>query len=130
MKRWFGLALMMALPAVAAAPAVDISGIWTLAAEVQGVGVDETCTLAQSADGKLTGTCDVNGMAKYDTTGTVTDKTVTFHHAGTYQGTDLTMTYTGKINADGGMTGTLDVDPMAVTGSFSAKKGAPAPAAQ
>jgi hypothetical protein len=129
MKQWLGLAMLIAVPAIAAAPAsVDITGTWAVSGDVQGVGVSETCVLAQAADGKLTGSCDVQGMAKYDATGTVTDKTVIFQHAGTYEGSALTLTYTGKINSDGGITGTIDVDPMAVTGSFSATKGAPAAA--
>ena len=118
-----GLAVLMAVPAVAAAPAaVDVTGTWTVAGEVQGVAVNETCTLAQAADGKITGTCDVAGMAKYDTTGTVKDQTVVFVHGGTYEGNALTMTYTGKLGSDGALTGTVDVDPYSVTGSFSAKK--------
>jgi hypothetical protein len=121
-----GLAMLMlmAVPAVAAAPGVDITGTWALAADVQGVSVTETCTLTQSPEGKLTGSCDVNGMAKYATTGSVTDKTVIITHAGEYQGQGLTMTYTGKVNSDGGITGVLDVDPMSVSGSFSATKAA------
>ena len=121
MKQWFGLALMMALPAVAAAPA-DIAGVWAVSGEVQGVTVSETCTLTQAPEGKLAGSCDTSAGGKFETTGTVTDKTVIFQHGGDYQGTKLTMTYTGKLGTDGAMTGTVDVDPFSVTGSFSAKK--------
>jgi hypothetical protein len=123
MKYWFGLALMMAVPAVAAAPAnVDITGTWSLAAEVSGVSVAETCALTQSTDGKITGSCDTP-TGKYDTTGTIADNTATLQHGGVYDGTKLVMTYTGKVGSDGAMTGTLDVDPFNVSGSFSAKKG-------
>jgi hypothetical protein len=132
----FGLAVLLAVPAFAQAPAgASITGTWLISGDVQGVGVSETCIVTQATDGKLKGSCDVDGMGKYDATGSVTDKTVIITHPGTYQGQDLTLTYTGKINSDGGITGTIDVDPMAVTGSFSAKKSdaatppAPAPGA-
>jgi hypothetical protein len=119
----FGLAMLMAIPAVAQAPAsADVTGTWVITGDVQGVAVSETCTLTQGADTKLAGSCDVDGMGKYDATGSVTDKTVIITHGGTYEGQPLTLTYTGKINSDGGFTGTIDVDPMAVSGSFSAKK--------
>jgi hypothetical protein len=119
----FGLAMLMAAPAVAQAPTgANVTGTWAISGDVQGVGVSETCTLTQGADAKLTGSCDVDGMGKYAATGSVADKTVIITHAGTYQGQDLTLTYTGKINSDGGFTGTIDVDPMGVSGSFSATK--------
>jgi hypothetical protein len=131
MKHWVAVAFLVAMPALASAPTdANVSGIWTLSAEVQGVTVDETCTLAQTPESKLTGSCDTS-TGKYDVTGTVKDKTATFSHGGEYQGTKLVMTYTGKVGDDGAITGTLDVDPFSVTGSFTAKKGtATAPPAQ
>ncbi|MGI4756415.1 MAG: hypothetical protein ACRYGF_06145 [Janthinobacterium lividum] len=123
MKHVIALALFAALPAAALAPAdVDLSGTWTVAGDVQGVAVEETCTLVQQ-DVVLTGSCDTSS-GKYDVKGKIDGKTATFSHGGKYQGSDFVMTFTGKIGADGAMTGTMDVDPFNVTGSFSAKKGA------
>jgi len=129
MKSLLLAASLIALPAVASAPAAaDVSGPWTISGEVSGVGVNETCTFAQAEDAKLTGSCDT-ASGKQDIKGSVADQTATFSHGGTYEGQAFVMTFTGKINGDGGMTGTMDVDPFNVSGSFSAKKGTPAPAA-
>ncbi len=125
MKQWLALAFLVGTPAVASAPPdVDLSGSWTIAGDVQGVAVDETCTVVQT-DVALTGSCDTSS-GKYDLKGKIDGKTATFSHGGKYQGSDFTITFTGKVGTDGGMTGTLDVDPFNVTGSFSAKKGAAA----
>lgn len=121
-------ALLLAAPAVAAMPPdTDISGTWSISGDVQGTGVEETCTIAQQ-DVVLTGSCDTS-TGKYDLKGKLDGKTATFTHAGKYQGSDLTITFTGKLAADGTMTGTMDVDPFNVTGSFSAKKTATSSAA-
>ncbi len=136
MKQWFtiaALALVAMAPAARAqaAPAeapADFSGTWNLAADVQGIGVEETCTFTQTADAKVAGSCDTS-TGKYDVAGLVTGKTLTFHHGGKYDGSDLVMTYSGKAGTDGLVTGTLDVDPFGVSGSFTLKKGdAAAPA--
>jgi hypothetical protein len=137
MKHWFtiaALALVASAPAARAqaAPAdapADFSGVWSFAGEVQGVEVTETCTLTQSADAKVAGSCDTSAGGKFDAAGAVTGKTLIFHHGGQYNGTDLVMTYTGKVGSDGIVTGTIDVDPFGVSGSFTAKKGT-APAAK
>jgi hypothetical protein len=125
MKSLALIACLIALPAIAAAPAADVSGTWTISGEVSGVGVDETCTFTQATDAKLTGSCDT-ASGKQDIKGSVADQTATFSHGGTYEGQAFVITFTGKINGDGGMTGTMDVDPFGVSGGFSARKGAPA----
>ncbi len=125
--KWMACALLMALPAIAAAPN-DITGAWSLTGEVQGIPVLETCSFTQ-ADTALTGSCTTES-GKYDTKGKVDGQTVTFSHAGKYNGSDFVITYTGKLGTDGAMTGTMDVDPFAVTGSFTGKKGAAAAPAQ
>ena len=127
MRAGIALACFMAMPLLAAVPdEVGVTGTWTLSGEVSGVTVNDTCPLTLK-DPALTGTCDTS-TGKYNTTGKIDGKTVTFKHGGNYQGTDLTITYTGKLNADGSMSGTMDVDPFNVTGSFSAKKDTTAPA--
>lgn len=117
--KWMACALLMALPAIAAAPD-DITGTWAFAGEVQGIAVLETCNFTV-ADTALTGTCTTDS-GKFPTVGKVDGKTVTFHHSGKYNGDDYVITYTGKLGTDGAMTGTMDVDPFSVTGSFTAKK--------
>ncbi len=127
--KWIACALLMGLPALAAAPS-DVAGNWALTGEVQGIAVLETCTFT-IADTALTGSCTTES-GKYDTKGKVDGTTVTFHHGGKYNGDDFVITYTGKLGTDGAMTGTMDVDPFSVTGSFTGKKGvaaAPATAA-
>ena len=104
----------------------DVSGDWTITGDVQGVGIDEACTLVQT-DAKLAGTCTLTGK-KYDTTGSVDGKKVILKHGGEYNGDALTLTYTGVIGDDGGFSGAIYVDPLAVDGSFSAKKKVVAPA--
>jgi hypothetical protein len=98
----------------------EVTGDWTIAGEVQGVGVDEVCTFVQT-EAKLAGSCELTGK-KYDTTGTVDGKKVVFKHGGEYNGDALTLTYTGVMAEDGSLSGSIYVDPMAVDGSFSAKK--------
>ena len=127
MKQWIAIGLLMAAPAVAAAPDdVDLNGTWALSGEVSGVQVIETCTLTQK-ETSITGSCDTS-TGKYDTTGKIDGKTIVFKHGGKYEGTELTITYTGKYGTDGALNGTMDVDPFNVTGSFSAKKNGAAPA--
>ena len=123
--KWIACALLMGLPALAAAPD-DITGAWTFTGEVQGIAVVENCSFTL-ADTALTGSC-VTESGKYDTKGKVDGKTVSFSHGGKYNGSDFVITYTGKLGTDGAITGTMDVDPFSVTGSFTGKKGAAAPA--
>ena len=126
--KWMACALLMGLPAIAAAPDVNITGPWTIAGDVQGVTVAESCNFTQT-DTAIAGSCTTES-GKYDTVGKMDGSTATFHHAGKYNGSDYVITYTGKVGSDGAITGTMDVDPFAVTGSFTAKKGAPAAPAQ
>ena len=128
MKRWIVYAFAVAMPALAAtapkaaAPDVDVSGTWSISGDVQGVGVEETCTVVQQ-DVVLSGSCNTS-TGKYDLKGKLDGHTVTFNHGGKYQGSDLIITFIGKVAADGTMAGTIDVDPFNASGSFSAKKGA------
>jgi hypothetical protein len=120
------LLLAALLSAGLLAPQTDVTGDWSIIGDVQGVPVNESCTLVQT-DGKLAGSCGLMGK-KYDTTGTVEDKKVIFKHGGEYQGDALTLTYTGVIGDDGSFSGSIYVDPLAVDGSFAAKKAVAKPA--
>ena len=131
MKQRIALACLLTMPMLAlsasaassrvAAPDLDLSGTWTISGDVQGVAVDETCTVTQQ-DVALTGSCNTS-TGKYDLKGKLDGRTATFTHGGKYQGSDLVITFTGKVAQDGTMAGTMDVDPFNATGSFSAKKG-------
>ena len=104
----------------------DVSGDWAITGDVQGVGIDDACTLVQT-DAKLAGSCTLVGK-KYETTGSIDGKKIILKHAGEYNGDPLTLTYTGTLADDGGFSGSIYVDPLAVDGSFSAKKKVVAPA--
>jgi hypothetical protein len=124
MKHWIAVAALVAVPVLAQAQDVaKVAGVWSTTGEVQGIPVIEKCTLAQDADAKITGSCEVQGT-KYPTTGSVKDKTVIWQHGGNYNGTDFVITYTGKLGTDGVLTGTMSVDPFNVDGSFTSKKDA------
>lgn len=108
-------ALVFAVPAAAA----DLSGSWTIAGDVVGNAVNMSCAFTQDG-AKVTGACD--GVT---TTGSVTADKVTFQH--TQQGYELT--YSGTLDATGSsMKGEIAV--AGVTGTFSATKATPAPAAK
>ena len=85
----------------------SVTGDWTIAGEVQGVGVDEVCAFVQT-EAKLAGSCELTGK-KYDTTGTVDGKKVIFKHGGEYNGDPLTLTYTGIMAEDGSFSGSIYV---------------------
>jgi len=119
--------LAVLLSAGLLAPSNDVSGDWTITGDVQGVGVTDLCTLIQT-DAKLSGSCSMSGK-KYDTTGSVDGKKITFKHGGEYQGDPLTLTYIGIIADDGSFSGAIGVDPMGVDGTFAAKKAVATPPA-
>ena len=94
--KWIACALLMGLPALAAAPD-DITGAWTFTGEVQGIAVVENCTFTL-ADTALTGSC-VTESGKYDTKGKVDGKTISFSHGGKYNGSDFVIpTFAGSFN--------------------------------
>ena len=98
----------------------DVSGEWTIAGDVQGYPINETCTFVQT-EAKLTGTCVASGK-KVESTGIIEGNKVVFKHAGEYQGDPLTLTFTGMVAADGSFSGSIYVEPLAVDGVFAAKK--------
>ena len=100
-----------------------IPGSWTIAGDVQGYPIDESCTFTQ-ADDKISGSCLMGGKA-FPTTVTVTGEKVVFVHAGEYDGQALTLTFTGKYNDKGELSGTINVAPMGYDGTFTATKAEP-----
>jgi hypothetical protein len=120
MIRFLSSALLFAA-SFAPSPAADV---WTISGDVQGYPVNEVCTLTTTGT-TIAGSCVLSGKT-YNTTGTATDKTVNFKHGGEYNGQDLTLTFAGTLDASGKLQGTIDVDPLAVSGTFTALKSAPA----
>lgn len=98
-----------------------VPGAWTIAGEVQGYPINESCSFSQDKE-KIAGTCKNAEGKTFDTTVTVSDKKVIFVHGGEYQGQALTLTFTGIWNDKGELTGAIDVQPLNYDGSFTAKK--------
>ena len=109
--------LLAALPlaAVNLAAADEMSGQWTMEGDVQGNQVSLSCTFAQSADAKLAGKCEVNGMEMTEVAGEVKD--AEFRFSFTVAG--YTLVYVGKVQGDtvGG-----DIEVAGVTGKFTGKR--------
>ncbi len=118
MKRILPL-LLFSATALLAQPTVP--GSWTIAGDVQGVPVNETCTFTQAKD-KIAGSCTGSDGKAYDTAVTLTNQKVVFVHGGEYQGQALSITFTGAFNDKGDLSGDIYVDPMAADGTFTAKK--------
>ncbi len=106
--------------ACAAAP-VNISGTWLTQTEVQGIAINETCMMAEAAEGTLTGTCDTSG-GKFKLTGKVTGTAVNFSHPAAYQGEDSTVSFFGKLDDETSISGSLDLQPLNAGGAFAMKK--------
>lgn len=99
----------------------DITGTWTTQTEVQGIAVNETCALKQSAEGVLSGTCDTPG-GKFAVTGKNNGGNVTFSHPAAYQGEDMTVSFFGKVDSPSSITGSIDMQPINAGGAFAMKK--------
>ena len=109
--------LLAALLGAAAnsAAAEEMSGQWTIEGDVQGNQVNLNCTFAQSADAKLAGKCEVNGMDVTEIAGDVKDAEFKF----SFTVAGYTLTYTGKRQGDtvGG-----DIEVAGVGGKFTGKR--------
>jgi hypothetical protein len=127
MKRLLSLAAVLLLSVRAfaaghaAATPADISGTWTTQTEVQGIAVNETCVIAETADGVLSGTCDTSG-GKFPISGKVTDKRVTFTHPAMYQAQDMTVSFFGTLDEPTSISGSIDMQPINAGGAFAMKK--------
>ena len=106
-------ALPLGAPNLVAAD--EMSGQWTFEGDVQGNQVNLSCTFAQSADTKLAGKCDVNGMEMTEIAGELKD--AEFRFSFTVAG--YTLVYLGKVQGDtvGG-----DIEVAGVTGKFTGKR--------
>ncbi len=117
---WIAGGMLWCAVAGAAGPA-NISGTWMTQTEVQGIAVNETCLIAQAADGKLSGTCETSG-GTFKLTGTVNGTSVNFTHPAAYQGQDSTVSFFGKLDDETSISGSLDLQPLNAGGSFAMKK--------
>lgn len=104
----------------AAAPA-DVSGKWVTQTEVQGIAINESCTLVQTPDNKLSGTCDTSS-GKFKLTGKVDGSNVNFSHPAAYQGEDCTVSFFGKLDDPETISGSLDLQPFNAGGAFAMKR--------
>ncbi len=68
-----GLVLLTLSLLPAGTTAADLSGNWTIDGDVQGHPVGLTCAIAQSADAKIAGKCQVNGMEATEIEGAAKD---------------------------------------------------------
>jgi hypothetical protein len=124
MMRSLALAGVLAVvpAAFAAAPPASVAGTWTTQTEVQGIAVNETCKLAQAADGALSGTCET-GVGIYKITGKVNDTSVNFSHPAAYQGEDMTVSFFGKFDAPTDtISGSIDMQSINAGGAFAMKR--------
>jgi hypothetical protein len=121
MKRLLAVAGLLFACSAAHAATTDFSGTWVIETEVQGIAVNETCTLKQAADAKITGDCDTS-VGKFDLTGTVRGDSLSFTHPSKYQGEDNTVSFFGKLSDPVTMTGSVDLQPLNAGGAFGAKK--------
>ena len=101
--------------------AANVSGKWTTQTEVQGIAINETCVLTQSADNKLTGTCDTSG-GKFKLSGKVDGTSVNFSHPAAYQGEDCTVSFFGKLDDAETISGSVDLQPFNAGGAFAMKR--------
>jgi len=110
-----GLVLMTLSLVPAGTTAADISGNWTIDGDVQGNAVGLTCIIAQSADAKIAGKCQVNGAEATEIEGAAKDEG--FKFAFTVMG--YTLTYSGTVEGD---TMNGDIEVAGTTGKFTGKR--------
>ena len=111
--------------AIACAPtlvlAADNSGVWTINAAFDSMGVKyvATCTMKDDGTGKLSGPCH-SDQGDSPATGSVAGTAFEITYGTTYQGTPVTLDYKGTIAADGTVAGTIDTGGP--QGTFTASK--------
>jgi len=101
--------------------AADMSGTWTIHGDIGGsIQWTSACTLAQGADGKLSGTCKGTQNEDAAASGQATATTVELAYDTTYQGSPVHLDYKGDIQPDGTAKGTVDTGGPA--GTFTLTK--------
>jgi hypothetical protein len=112
------LLVSMAFLLLAAGASADVSGTWSMAVEITGVGGGTpTVTMAQDAQGNITGSYTGQLGSAAPITGKATGADFEF----TMSGEMGSVTYKGALQEDGTVKGTLDLSGMA-SGTFTGKK--------
>jgi hypothetical protein len=122
MKRFYALALLAALPVLAAD--TPLAGSWNISINVNGETHAATCTFKQDGE-KLTGTCK-GEYGETSLTGQVQDDKITWKHEVPYNGETLTLSYTGTLSSATEIKGGVNVQPYDITGDFTGQKAPPA----
>ena len=122
MKRFYALALLAALPVLAADP--SLVGSWNISINVNGETHAATCSFKQDGD-KLTGTCK-GEFGENPLTGQITAEKITWKHEVPYNGETLTLIYTGTISSATEIKGAVNVQPYDMAGDFTGQKEPPA----
>jgi hypothetical protein len=108
--------LMVLLLVVGIAAAADVSGKWSIQGDVQGNAVGLDCSaLKQTPDGKITGSCTINGGDAVTVNGEVKGDKVRF----SFETGGYTLEYAGDLSADA-MKGEIQV--AGVSGTFEGKR--------
>lgn len=94
----------------------DVSGNWTFAVDIGGQTGNATVTMAQAADGKITGHY-TGQLGDTDFEGTATGNDFQFVLVGELG----SVTYKGALQENGTLTGNVDLGGMA-SGTFTARK--------
>jgi hypothetical protein len=111
------LLLLAAAGLCAAADSPSLAGKWQVHTSIGGNDYEMVCTFAQNGD-TLTGTC-VSDQGKFEASGTVNGKKVTWSYKTEYGGTPLTVKYDGAAEA-GTIKGSVDVPEFGAGGDFTA----------
>lgn len=111
---------LVALAFTSSVSAADLSGTWTVSADIAGNALGATCTMAQSS-AAITGSCK-SDSGESKVTGTSDGQKVQFKYDLEFQGMTFPLTYDGTLDAAGKeLKGSVDVGGMA-QGTFTAKK--------
>lgn len=108
--------LMVMLVGVAIASAAEVSGKWSIQGDVEGNAVSLDCaSLQQTAEGKVTGSCTINGGESVTVTGEVKGDKVRF----SFEAGGYTLEYSGDLSGDA-MKGEIKV--AGTNGTFEGKR--------
>jgi hypothetical protein len=113
----FAAALALAPAMVSAA---DLSGVWKLNLDIQGMPIPLTCTFAQM-DKALSGTCDGADGKPAALTGSVDGGKLAWTYDTVFQGMPMHVAYTGEVKADNSISGAVEGTGGA-SGTFTGTK--------
>jgi hypothetical protein len=100
--------------------AQDLSGDWKVTGDIGGYALRAVCTLKQTADHKLTGTCKGEGAGS-PLTGEIVGRDVTWKYDLDYNGTVYPLEFSGSMVSDFAIKGEVEAGVVA-NGPFTARK--------